>query len=382
MKKVFLDPSELVDVVAEFRRTVELKIKEPWSGLCGFDGFIDTFIEVEKPDTMAEFGSKVLEAAGIATSFTVQNHGDRFGGNGPLLSSALHSFLGKQTEITYVGALGNQEILPVFREAMDDKMKQMISLADPAHSDCLEFRDGKVMLSDLRFCSDIHWERLIERMGLDELDKELRTIDFIGAVNWGKLVNVGTIWRGLAERLAAVGRKVKEVSFFMDLAEFDQRPFEDQSSLVDLVGEITNQCHTILSLNLKEAWQMAAIFGASFKGDREPSTVADLSLFLRERIKVDRIVVHPNDGAASAGEEGAVYVPGPFVEKPLVSTGAGDTFGAGVMGSHLLGLSDPAVLACGVCASGYYVRTGKFPSLGQVLDLAERWVKGTLLERL
>lgn len=380
--KAYSSVGELGDVLEEIRSARGRGMPEGLSGICGFDGFIDTFIELESPDSMEAFGPKVAEAAGIATSFTARHQGDRFGGNGPLFASALHSFFDEGVDITYIGAMGDGEILPVFREALEGKMKRLVSLAEPAHSDCLEFRDGKVMLSDLRTCSDIHWERLLERMDRSELEAEVKNCNFIGAVNWGKLVKVGTIWKGLSETLESVGRREDKVPFFMDLAEFEQRPLEDQKELVELVGSITSTCDTILSFNLKEAWQMAEVFGGNFKGEKKPGKIAELAAFLFAEIGVDRIVIHPNDGAACASAQGAIYVPGPFCQKPLISTGAGDTFGAGVMSARLLGLSDAALVTCGACASGYYVRTGKFPSLSQIIELAEMWGEGSLPERL
>jgi len=380
--RVYSSVEELDEVLGAVEEARRKGTQDGLSGICGFDGFIDTFIELENPDRMEEFGPKVADAAGIATSFTARHQGDRFGGNGPLFASALHAFFSSNVEITYIGAMGDGEIRPVFREALEGKMKRLVSLAEPAHSDCLEFRDGKVMLSDLRTCADIHWDRLLERMDRSELEAELEACDFVGAVNWGKLVNVGTIWEGLAKGLAAAGRDGGKVPFFMDLAEFEQRPLADQKALVELVGSITATCDTILSFNLKEAWQMAEVFGGSFKGEKNPSKIAELAGFLWEQIDVGRIVIHPNDGAACASEDGVVYVPGPFCEKPLLSTGAGDTFGAGVMAARLLGLSDEALVLCGACASGYYVRTGQFPSLDQILGLARQWREGSLPERL
>ena len=379
---LFSSVQELGEVLDEIQAAKASGLPKDLSGICGFDGFIDTFIELENPDSMESFGPKVAEAAGIATSFTARHQGDRFGGNGPLFASALHAFFHQEVAITYIGALGEEEVLPVFREALEDKMKRMITLAEPAHSDCLEFRDGKVMLSDLRTCAEIHWDRLLERMNPEDLDAELRQCNFVGAVNWGKLVNVGSIWEGISKSLAKLGRTPKEVPFFMDLAEFEQRPLDDQKALVELVSTITKECDTILSFNLKEAWQMAAVFGADFKGKKAPAEIAELASYLFEQIDVDRIVIHPNDGAACASQNGAVYVPGPFCQKPLISTGAGDTFGAGVMAARLLGLSDAAIIVCGACASGYYVRTGKFSTVGQILDLAEQWKTDSLPERL
>lgn len=381
--RIFSDIGELADEADEIRRATETGFAgDERHGICGFDGFVDTFIELENPDRMESFGPKVAEAAGIATSFTARHKGDRFGGNGPLFASALHSFFDGETGIAYIGALGDPEVQPLFREALGDRTRRLVTLADPAHSDCLEFKDGKVMLSDLRTCADIHWDRLLERMDPDDLDEELRRCRFVGAVNWGKLVNVGSIWRGIADRLAAVGREAKEVPFFMDLAEFEQRPREDQKELVDLVGEITSRCETILSFNLKEAWQMAELFEGGFKGAKEPARIAELAAFLRAKIAVDRVVIHPNDGAACAGPDEAVYVPGPFCDSPLISTGAGDTFGAGVLAGRMMGFSDPAAILCGACASGHYVRTARFPSAEEIVALIDRWSTGDLPERL
>jgi len=381
-KKVYRSVSELKPLFDEIREAVDGRESEELPGIVGFDGFIDTFIELESPDRMEQFGPKVADASGIATSFTAKHKGDRFGGNGPLFASALNDFFAGDTGITYIGALGDPDPIPLFEEALSGRTRRLVTLAAPAHSDCLEFKDGKVMLSDLRTCADIHWDRLRERFDANDLDEELRQCRYLGAVNWGKLVNVGSIWKGMSDRLGEVGREPKEVPFFMDLAEFEQRPLDDQKELVELVGEITRQCETILSFNLKEAWQMAEVFGGGYKGEKDPAKIADLAGFLRDNIEVDRIVIHPNDGAAIAGPDGAFYVPGPFCESPLISTGAGDTFGAGVLAARLLGLPDAATVLTGACASGYYVRTGEFPSARQTLDLASRWSEGDLPERL
>lgn len=141
------------------RESLGKGLPAPVSGLCGFDGFIDTFIRMESPASMEAFGPKVTAAAGIATSFPVRHLGDKFGGNAPLFARALHDLNAGQIDLTYIGAVGDKEILPIFDEALSAKMNRVVTLADPAHSDCLEFTDGKIMLGDLSTCSDITWER-------------------------------------------------------------------------------------------------------------------------------------------------------------------------------------------------------------------------------
>ena len=94
------------------------------SGLCGFDGFIDTFVRLQTPPSMAEFGPKVAAAAGVAASYPARHLGDKFGGNGPLFAAALNDIHAGQIDVTYIGALGHPEVLPIFQAALGGKTKR------------------------------------------------------------------------------------------------------------------------------------------------------------------------------------------------------------------------------------------------------------------
>lgn len=374
-----------VDALAGIISNFKAKINTPASrvrGLCGFDGFIDTFVRLQTPSSMAEFGSKVAAAAGIAASYPARHQGDKFGGNGPLFTAAMHDIHAGQIDVTYIGAMGAIEVLPIYQDALGGKTKRLFTLAPPAHSTCLEFSDGKVMLCDLAPCGEITWDRLLERVGEAVLDEELREADFISAVNWGKLPHAGQIWSNLANRLAELGRSAKEVFLFMDLAEFETRSSADCEDLLARMEPISRQCQTILSFNLKEAWQMGRIFGRTYNGMKEPDAVAELASLLRSGIDVDRVIIHPNDGAACSSASGTVYVPGPYCREPLISTGAGDNFGAGCLSAAIRGLDDAGILLAGNCASGYFVRSGRSPSFADMGHLLDAWTGGTLKERL
>lgn len=373
---------DLAGSLAAFRSALRGADPAGRSGLVGFDGFVDTFIRMRNPASMAEFGPKVSEAAGIAASYAVDHQGDKFGGNGPLFARALDGILPDETPVTYIGGVGRDRPEPLFEEALRGYVRAVHTLAPPAHSDCLEFSDGKIMLGDFDACAEITLERLLEVVGDHELDRILQSADFIGAVNWGKLPHVGDIWSELARRLGALDRAAKEVVLFMDLAEFEHRSEEDVEALKDRLGPITAQCATLLSFNLKEAWQMGERCGGDFRGRKEPEAVAELASLLHDNLDVDRVIIHPNDGAACASAEGATYVPGPFCREPLVSTGAGDNFGAGCLAAALLELDDTGILLAGNAASGYYVRSGRSPSLDQIVDLVDAWADGSLPERL
>jgi sugar/nucleoside kinase (ribokinase family) len=63
-----------------------------------------------------------------------------------------------------------------------------------------------------------------------------------------------------------------------------------------------------------------------------------------------------------------VKADGPFVEKPLISTGAGDHFNAGFCLGKLIGADNEISLQLGVGTSGYYVRTANSPSANELAD--------------
>jgi len=380
--KIYHDIQSLTEVIADFKAKAASAAPARISGLCGFDGFIDTFVRLKSPASMAEFGSKVAAAAGIAASYSARHLGDKFGGNGPLFAAALNDIHTGEIDITYIGAMGSGEVLPIYQAALGNKTKRLHTLATPAHTTCLEFTDGKVMLCDMAACAQVTWERLLECVGQAALDEELKAARFISAVNWGKLPHAGTIWSHLAARLAELGVTAKEVFFFMDLAEFENRPLADREDLLSRMEAITKQCQTLLSFNLKEAWQMGEVFGAAFHGRKDPESVAELAAFLRSRITVDRVIIHPNDGAACASAAGTVYVPGPFCREPLISTGAGDNFGAGCLSAALKQLDDAGLLLAGNCASGHFVRSGRSAAFPDMVKLLDAWSGGTLGDRL
>jgi pfkB family carbohydrate kinase len=375
---IYPDIQSMGLVVEHFKRKTAVRSSERPSGLCGFDGFVDAFVRLQAPRSMAEFGPKVEAAAGISTSFSARYLGEKFGGNGPLFAAALSDIHTGRIDITYIGAIGCNQVAPIFQAALGGKIKRLFPIASPACTTCLEFSDGKVMLNDLAACEEVTWGRLLERVGEKALDQELKAARFISAVNWGKLPHAGPIWSNLSAWLAKLGVPAKQVIFFMDLAEFESRPAADREDLLARLPAITRQCHTMMSLNLKEAWQLAEVFGGAFQGRKEVLAVAELAAFLHSRIGADRVIVHPNDGAACAGPGGTVYLPGPFCREPLISTGAGDNFGAGCLSAALHGLDDSGIVLAGNCASGYFVRTGRSASFEAMATLLEAWSAGTL----
>src|ERR1043165_7852463 len=90
--------------------------------ILGLDGFVDTIVtpvglragqgENFTPiSTITEFGQRILGAAGKSTNIEFYPRMDKLGGNGPIMANAL---LATGTRVTYVGALGEPQVPPVF----------------------------------------------------------------------------------------------------------------------------------------------------------------------------------------------------------------------------------------------------------------------------
>lgn len=64
---------------------------------------------------------------------------------------------------------------------------------------------------------------------------------------------------------------------------------------------------------------------------------------------------------------------GPFVARPLITTGAGDHFNSGFCLGKLLGFDNTLSLLYGVSTSGFYVRTAKSPGLTELAEFITNW---------
>src|SRR6185436_15156890 len=118
----------------------------------GLDGFVDEIIHaVDKREsaekyqrlpTISALSERISGAAGKSTNIELVNQRTKLGGNGPIMANAL-ARLG--VKVTYLGALGYPTLHPVFHEFA--QRAQVHSIADPGHTDALEFEDGKLMLT-------------------------------------------------------------------------------------------------------------------------------------------------------------------------------------------------------------------------------------------
>lgn len=350
--------------------------------LAGFDGFIDSIIRVvdyrhsmemadfDAIDTIPEFAGRVASAAGKSANIELVVEEDRFGGNGPLYAGAVGR-LGMPT--TYIGAVAkddaSDELHPVFKP-FGSRCEQVTPVAAPAHTDALEFKDGKIMLGKPANVQAVTWERLVERVGLDALRARFERSRLIGIVNWTLCGGVQGIWEGLIEHVLPGLKDADQRRVFIDLSDPAKRTDEDLLSALGVLRRLDALVPVTLGLNLSESERVARVLGVEAYTDASSlgESVRVASERVRERSGLTCIAIHPREGAGAADREGGSgWFEGPFTAHPRLSTGAGDHFGAGFSFAQVLGLPVEQSLAVGCAVSGAYVRDALSPDLPRLV---------------
>jgi sugar/nucleoside kinase (ribokinase family) len=354
--------------------------------LAGFDGFIDSIIRVvdrrrsmrmddfDAISTIAGFAGRVGAAAGKSANIELVVEEDRFGGNGPLYAGALGR-LGLPT--TYLGAVGrddaSSELLPIYGP-FAARCEEVVPLAAPAHTDALEFDDGKIMLGKTAPVQAVRWERLIERVGLEGLRARCERSRLIGIVNWTLCGGVQGIWEGLIDQvlpgLGEQGGRETGRRVFIDLSDPAKRTDGDLLSALGVLRRMDGLVPVTLGLNLAESERVARVLGVDAYADASSlgEGVRIAAERIRERSGLACIVIHPREGAGAADRVGgSAWFEGPFTARPRLSTGAGDHFGAGFSFAQVLGLPIEQCLAVGCAVSGAYVRDAESPDLPRLM---------------
>ncbi len=353
----------------------------PRHAVVGLDGFVDTIVkpvgqrtgqgEAYTPiKTIPEFAQRILGAAGKSTNIEFYPLMDKLGGNGPIMANAMHA---SGTAITYIGALGKAALHPVF---LDFATKtKVISLCDPATTIAVEFGDGKLMLGQMKSLDEITLPAITAALGADGLRDLLANADAIALTNWTMIPNMTSVFTGLLDDVLPtlpVRPAGKERLFFFDLADPEKRSADDLRTVLKVISLFTAFGKATLGLNLKEAQQVSAALGLGEFATDEAGLRAQ-SATIRETLGLTTVVVHPRESAACATAEGTAWLPGPYCDNPIITTGAGDHFNAGFTNGQLLGLDPEGCLAMGVCTSGHYVRTAVSPTLDDLETFLANW---------
>lgn len=347
----------------------------------GLDGFVDEIIAVvdkrrdnaryEPIRTIDAFGKKISAAAGASSNYELVVKQMKIGGNGPIMAAALAN-LGMR--IAYVGALGYPNVHGVF-EPLASKAAEIISFADPAHTDALEFDDGKLMLGKLTPFDDVRWDVMMQRIGREKLAQLFGGAALVGMVNWTMLPHLSDIWQKLLDENVVsapppASRRGGQV-FFIDLTDPEKRTRQDIREALELLGRFQERVDVVLGMNLKESTQVADVLEIEVSPSNAEAAIEQTARAIRQKLKLSCVVIHPRRGGAAATERESARFAGPFVRQPKISTGAGDHFNAGFCAAQVLGMTLAESLCIGCAESGYYVRTAQSPSAIELADFTE-----------
>ena len=343
--------------------------------LVGLDGFVDSIIAVvdkrysaehyDPVRTISALAEKIQHAAGESSNYELVVKRRKLGGNGPILA---HAFATLGLDVTYIGALGYPVRDPVFDDLA--RRARVISVAQPGQTDALEFDDGKLMFGKHETLGDVTWKNLVAQVGDTELTGFFQGAQLVGLVNWTMVPHMSRIWSMLLDQVYSTGDR-RAGTLFIDLADPEKRTPDDIAEALALLTRFQDRIDVVLGLNLKEACEVAQVLGFAPRRDPE-GELTELAAEIRAALAIACVVVHPRRSAAAATPDETAWFAGPFIEHPLISTGAGDHFNAGFCLGRMLGLTPEECLCAGVATSGYYVRTAQSPTAAQLADFCAR----------
>lgn len=348
------------------------------NAVIGFDGFVDEVIHVvdkrmdentyERVKYLADYGQKIIDAAGLSLNIEMVPVDRKLGGNGAILANSL---IEHGMKVVYIGALGRERIYDVFQK-MGEKA-EIISLGEPGFTDAIEFYDGKIISSKLETLKEINWDNLKRKVPPEKLAHMFDTSDLIGFENWTLIVNATSIWQGIFEEVLPLMKAGRRKKMFIDLADPEKRSKKDLMDALKWLKRYQEVFEVILGLNEKESYEIVSLFGKSKEDLRE---VTDVCTFLRKELGVATVVIHPVKQAAACGEEGTFLVDGPYCKEPKLTTGAGDNFNAGFVLGQMSGFSLEDSLLMGTANSGFYVRNARSCDYRELIQFILDWAQG------
>ena len=344
----------------------------------GFDGFVDQILHVVKTrtdannyirmNTLKEFGEFICNAAGLSANVEFIPIKNKLGGNGPIMSNALSTY---NLNVTYIGAVGENSINPVFNE-MSEK-STVLNISNPGLTDAVEFLDGKLMIGKRECLKDINWIRIKEKIGLESLTSIFDEANLVGLENWTMIPYMSEIWDGLINEVLPNLKSKTNKYILFDLADPENRLKEDIIEALSTIKKFSSKFKVILGLNEKEAYEIGTVLNICKHNQKLSLDILIKSI--AEKIGIYCLVVHPVKEAYALCNNTLYHTLGPYEPNPKLTTGAGDNFNAGFCFGQVLGLSAQLSLVLGTATSGYYVRNAQSPNVENLVSFLKAWKK-------
>lgn len=333
----------------------------------GFDGFLDTLMQVvkDKPANQLksyfreidEFGQYISGKKGSGFSLETETKLQKLGGNMPITAHALGS-LGVKVEC--IGAMGYPVVHPAFTE-MNERC-QLHSFENPGITSALEFADGKMMLCEMEKLNRVNWQLVKERIGLEKIRELISGTDLLCLLNWSELDGSTGFWQGLLTDVFPFVVNPKNI--FIDLSDCSGRSKDAILEAILLIKNLNEISPVTLSLNRNETGILLQVLDIAPK-----NALAEQAGELFSALKIHQLVIHSAKNTLAFNGEIIVENEPAFIAQPNITTGAGDHFNAG----FCLGILNEAdtinCLRLGNKAAGFYMQNGHSPKTAELTGL-------------
>ena len=332
--------------------------------ILGIDGIIDEVWYVvdtrtgattfEPMQHMKHFGELIVErgSGGLAKELVKKRR--TCGGFTANTGRAL-TRLGIDT--TMIGTYGSGQFDPAFDEFVGTKR---FSLGAPAVCSILEFTDGKIMMPQLENLLQLDWAQLKSMLDIIENGKVFEGADIIGLGYWSNMPDFDNILTGLVNEYLTTGSPKR---LFFDFANITKKTVQALKQTLTVMKALNEKIPMTLSLNEHEGALFFEYFDIKENAGDNVYAISALS----DKIGIDEIVIHtPHFAAIATAHEGNLYAEQTFVEKPVRTAGAGDSFNGGYIASCLGGLGLCERLAVANAVTNFYVSQG-YPPDGEQL---------------
>ncbi len=330
----------------------------------GFDGFVDTIVRplrqsasqgtaAQAFSTIRQFGEFLISKAEKSCSVELAVEARQLGGNLPFLSRAAG---GLGADVSCIGMLGEQGMVDPLFASMPCTL---YPFAPPGQSTCMEFDDGKVLLASDCTLSDEPW-RLVEAATDGKAAELFGQADLLALVNWSELSFAHALWQRVQEEIAAKEADKNRFAFF-DLCDVSRKSTDELDAVLRLIGRFAAYRTAILSLNENEAQITAERL---LSGQSDPVEIAQA---VRAAYGIDEVIVHIIRESVLVTPCGVTRQATEFVERPKISTGAGDNFNGAFCFATVMGLTDIDRIAFANAFAHRYITTGRNPTLQDML---------------
>jgi hypothetical protein len=195
-----------------------------------------------------------------------------------------------------------------------------------------------------------------------------RKAAIIALTDWTLYPHMTSVWSLLHREVYS--QLTKRPKIFIDLVDPSSRSSSDILAMLGTLPALETCGDVALGLNGNEANILARLLGLGQAQEEEDAI--RLAAELRDKLGVSTIVIHKLKFAVSAGPSGTFSTQGPFCERPMKSTGAGDRFNAGYCLGLIAAGSAEDCLVLGSAVSGFFVRNARSPCRRDLVSFLEQ----------